>query len=96
VSGTTVPRYERLADRQSIFAVWIGHPNAGSVLTGYVRLDDQILWVARTLGSAPQAADIRRLHDRYAASVWFGPTPSADRCHVRTWTVRVGLTERGS
>ena len=60
MSEATVLRYARLADRQSTLAVWIGHPNAGSVLIGYVRLDDQIRWVARKLGSASQAADMRR------------------------------------
>ena len=82
MSGTTVLRYERLADRQSIFAVWIGHPNAGSVLIGYVRLDDQIRWVARKLGSASQAADIRRFRDRDAASVWL--QQAADGVHPRS------------
>ena len=65
-----VLRYESLANRQSTFAVQIGHPNAGSVLIGYLRLDDQVRWVARTLASASQATEIRRFRDHYAASVW--------------------------
>jgi hypothetical protein len=35
MSETTVLRHERL----STFAAWVGHPNAGSVLIGHVRLD---------------------------------------------------------
>jgi hypothetical protein len=76
-----VLRYEPLADRQSTFAVWVGHPNAESVLIGYLRLDDQVRWVARTLGSASQAADIRRFPDRYAASVWL--QQAVDGAHPR-------------
>ena len=76
-----VLRYEQLANRQSTFAVWVGHPNARSVLIGYLRLDDQVRWVARTLGSATQAADIRRFRDRYAASVWL--QKAVDGVHPR-------------
>jgi hypothetical protein len=75
-----VLRYESLANRQSTFAVGVG-PNAGSVLIGYLRLDDQVRWVARTLGSASQAADIRRFRDRYAASVWL--QKAVDAVHPR-------------
>ncbi|MGD0109287.1 MAG: hypothetical protein ABSC06_35410 [Rhodopila sp.] len=81
MSEATVLRYERLADRQSTFAVWIAHANASFVLIGYVRLDDQIRWVARTLGSASQAADIRRFRDRHAASVWL--QKAVDGVHPR-------------
>jgi hypothetical protein len=74
MSEATELRYEPLVDRQSTFAVWVGHPNAGSVLIGYLRLDDQVRWVARTLASASQATEIRRFRDHYAASVWLqGP-----------------------
>jgi hypothetical protein len=59
MSEATVLRYERIADRPSTFAAWIGHPNAASVPIGYVRLDGQIRRVARTLGADSQAADIR-------------------------------------
>jgi hypothetical protein len=34
VSEAAVLRYEPLVNRQSTFAVWVGHPNAGSVLIG--------------------------------------------------------------
>jgi hypothetical protein len=81
MSEATELRYEPLVDRQSTFAVWVGHPNAGSVLIGYLRLDDQVRWVARTLGSASQAADIRRFRDRYAASVWL--QKAVDGVHPR-------------
>ena len=81
MSEATELRYEPLVDRQSTFAVWVGHPNAGSALIGYLRLDDQVSWVARTLGSASQATDIRRFRDHYAASVWLqGPV---DGVHPR-------------
>ena len=74
-------RYEPLANRQSTFAVQIGHPNAGSVLIGYLRLDGRVRWVARTLGSASQAADVRRFRDRDAASVWL--QQAVDGVHPR-------------
>jgi hypothetical protein len=45
-----VPRHEPLANRQSTFAVWVGHPNAGTALIGYLRLNDLVRWVARTWG----------------------------------------------
>jgi hypothetical protein len=71
MSEAIVLRYKRLADNLSTFlAVWIGHPSAASMLIGYVRLDDQIRWVARALGSASPAADIRRFRDRYTALIW--------------------------
>jgi hypothetical protein len=70
MSEATAPHYERIADRPSTFAAWIAHANATSEVIGCVRLDDQIRWVARTLGSASQVADIRRFRDHYAASVW--------------------------
>jgi hypothetical protein len=60
MSEAAVLRYEPLANRRSTFAVRVGDPSAGSVLIGYLRLDDQVRWVARTLGSASEAADIRR------------------------------------
>jgi hypothetical protein len=72
-------RYEPLVNRQSIFAVWVGHPSAGSMLIGYLRLDDQVRWVARTLGSASQAADIRRFRDLGLAAAgggWHSPPRS--------------------
>jgi hypothetical protein len=40
VSETTMLRYEWLADRRWTFSGWSGQPNAGSVLTGYVRLGE--------------------------------------------------------
>jgi hypothetical protein len=70
MSEATVLRYERIADRPSTFAAWIGHPNAASVPIGYVRLDGQIRRVARTLGADSQAADILRFRIRYTAPVW--------------------------
>ena len=81
MSEAIVLRYEPLAERQSTFAVWVANPDAGSMLIGYLRLDDQVRWVARTLGSASQAADIRRFRDRYAASVWL--QKASDGVHPR-------------
>jgi len=75
-------RYELLANRPSTFAVWAGHANAGSELIGYLQLDDQVRWIARTLGSASQAADIRRFRDRYAVTVWLQQT--VDGVHPRS------------
>jgi hypothetical protein len=82
MSEAAVLRYEPLVNRQSTFAVWVGHPSAGSMLIGYLRLDDQVRWVARTLGSASEAADIRRFRDRDAASVWL--QQAADGVHPRS------------
>jgi hypothetical protein len=74
-------RYEPLVIRLSAFAVRVGPPGTGSVLIGYLRLDDQVRWVARTLGSASQAAAIRLFRGRDAASVWV--QQAADCVHRR-------------
>jgi hypothetical protein len=84
---------EPLANRQSTFAVWVGRPSAGSMLIGYPRLDDQVRWVARTLGSAspePLRAIVGALGQFETRR-----RSRAGRRHVSIGTVRRRLVERG-
>ena len=68
---TAVVRYTELPGRLDTYAVHAGLEPTPPLL-GYIRHDaDSAAWVARTLGSDVDAANIRRgFKDRFAAVSW--------------------------
>ena len=69
---TARPVIEPMRDRISTFRVLTGDPELPG-LVGLIRQHDDdkaIVWVARTLGSADRASDIRRFKERDLAAGW--------------------------
>ena len=74
----------QMPDRDYTFCVYRGEVCDTASLFGYLRVDDEGRYVARTLGNADRAADIRRFHERPEALRWLakavnGVIPRAPR-----------------